>query len=48
MPGLKTEWQGLHHADEYEIRGAVKDFKESPFNDPRYLHPALIKKRGNK
>ena len=30
MPGLKTEWQGLHHADEYEIRGAVKDFKESP------------------
>ena len=48
MPGLKTEWQGLHHADEYEIRSAVKDFKESPFNDPRYLHPALIKKRGNK
>ena len=48
MPGLKTEWQGLHHADEYEIRGAVKDFKESPFNDPRYLHPALIKKRGSK
>ena len=48
MPGLKTEWQGLHHADEYEIRGAVKNFKESPFNDPRYLHPALIKKRGSK
>lgn len=41
--GFRTEWQGLYYARESQILDGLDAFKASPFNDPQYLHPALLK-----
>lgn len=41
--GFRTEWQGLWYARESQILDGLDAFKASPFNDPQYLHPALVK-----
>ena len=41
--GFRTEWQGLWYARESQILDGLDAFKASPFNDPQYLHPALLK-----
>lgn len=46
VQGLRDEWQGLHHASEQSILDGVEYFQGSPFNDPAYLHPGLLKPAG--
>ncbi len=46
VQGLRDEWQGLHHASEQSILDGVEYFEGSPFNDPAYLHPALLQTTG--
>ena len=48
--GLRSEWLGLNNASSKEILDGVEHFKGSEFNNPRYLHPALLqdKKGGDK
>jgi|DEB0MinimDraft_6_1074348.scaffolds.fasta_scaffold00602_3 hypothetical protein len=42
VQGLRTEWQGLYYASRQRIIDGVEAFKGSPFNNPEYLHPALL------
>ena len=48
--GLRSEWLGLNNASSKEILDGVEHFKGSEFNNPQYLHPALLqdKKGGDK
>jgi len=48
IQGIRTEWQGLHYASEQQIRSGLEAFQDSPFNDPQYLHPALLQNKGGK
>ena len=46
VDGLQVEWQGLIHANRQEIYDGAQYFKGSPFNEPAYLHPGLLKPAG--
>jgi len=43
LDGFRTEWQGLVYASRQQIMDGLEAFQGSPFNDPAYLHPGLLK-----
>ena len=43
LDGFRTEWQGLVYASQQKIMDGLEAFQGSPFNDPAYLHPGLLK-----
>ena len=43
LEGFRTEWQGLVYASRQQIMDGLEAFQGSPFNDPAYLHPGLLK-----
>lgn len=43
LEGFRTEWQGLVYASRQQIMDGLQAFQGSPFNDPAYLHPGLLK-----